>query len=175
METNGLKYSAIPDFVLPEMKIRIKSELVGNAEKINEGIAFLAVEEYLRTVPMEQMVSVNSGSLYALNYYICAQGSIASINILHAIEGLVKSALLSNASDVTIFHNHPTGIAHPSQSDLDFVYLAAHALELFSIKLNDFFVVGEVDGGLYSCKQHHPEYFETSADNFFKFEPAEIE
>ena len=55
---------------------------------------------------------------------------------------IVKRALALNASALIISHNHPSGIAEPSQTDIGVTEKISQALRLVDIKLLDHIVVG---------------------------------
>lgn len=56
---------------------------------------------------------------------------------------LVKNVLSHNAAAVIIAHNHPSGIAEPSQSDLAITKRIKNALELIDVKLLDHLIIGD--------------------------------
>ena len=56
---------------------------------------------------------------------------------------IVKQALARNAAAVIIAHNHPSGIAEPSQSDQLITRRISDALELVDMRLLDHFIVGD--------------------------------
>ena len=58
---------------------------------------------------------------------------------------VVKTALGYNAAAVILAHNHPSGIAEPSQSDRRITERLREALGLVDIRLLDHFVVGDGD------------------------------
>ncbi len=58
---------------------------------------------------------------------------------------VVKSVLLHNAAAVIIAHNHPSGIAEPSQSDAAITLKLQDALQLIDVKLLDHLVIGDGD------------------------------
>ena len=55
---------------------------------------------------------------------------------------VLKLALLENASAMIIAHNHPSGVAEPSQADLAITRRLRDALGLVDIRLLDHFIVG---------------------------------
>lgn len=55
---------------------------------------------------------------------------------------IVKMALQLNARSLIVAHNHPSGIATPSQQDIDITNALIDALKLFDIKLLDHMVIG---------------------------------
>ena len=56
---------------------------------------------------------------------------------------IVKQALGRNAAAVILAHNHPSGIAEPSQSDQLITRRIRDALELVDVRLLDHFVIGD--------------------------------
>ncbi|MBF0264081.1 MAG: DNA repair protein RadC [Gammaproteobacteria bacterium] len=68
------------------------------------------------------------------------RGTIDSASV-HPRE-IVKNALSYNAAALIIAHNHPSGIAEPSQSDKIITEKIKSALELVDIRLLDHFIVG---------------------------------
>jgi DNA repair protein RadC len=56
---------------------------------------------------------------------------------------VVKQALGRNAAAVILAHNHPSGVAEPSESDQIITRRIRAALELVDIRLLDHFVVGD--------------------------------
>ena len=64
---------------------------------------------------------------------------------------VVKEALAINAAAVILAHNHPSGVAEPSQADERITRRLKAALDLVDIRLLDHFVVG--DGSATSLAQ----------------------
>jgi DNA repair protein RadC len=56
---------------------------------------------------------------------------------------IVKQALARNAAAVILAHNHPSGVAEPSQSDQLITRRIRDALELVDVRLLDHFVIGD--------------------------------
>jgi len=56
---------------------------------------------------------------------------------------IVKQALLRNAAAVILAHNHPSGVAEPSQSDQLITRRIRDALELIDVRLLDHFIIGD--------------------------------
>ena len=54
---------------------------------------------------------------------------------------VVRAALAHNAAFVVFAHNHPAGIAEPSEHDVDLTRLLKEALKLVDVKVLDHFVV----------------------------------
>lgn len=56
---------------------------------------------------------------------------------------VVKRALSLNAAAVILAHNHPSGVAEPSQADRDLTRRLQQALELVEVRVLDHIVVGD--------------------------------
>ncbi|MFK5986219.1 MAG: DNA repair protein RadC [Pseudomonadota bacterium] len=56
---------------------------------------------------------------------------------------VVKQALYYNAAALIVAHNHPSGIAEPSQSDEQITRRLKDALALVDIRLLDHFIIGD--------------------------------
>lgn len=65
---------------------------------------------------------------------------------------VVKKALHHNAAAVIFAHNHPSGVAEPSQADRHITDKLKQALALFEIRVLDHFIIG--DGLPYSFAEH---------------------
>ena len=78
--------------------------------------------------------------------------SVGSLNkaIVHPRE-VFKTAILSNASSIMAFHNHPSGETTPSQQDIQLTSRLYEAGELLGIKLLDHLIIG--DGTFTSLKE----------------------
>lgn len=72
--------------------------------------------------------------------------AIGSINrtIISPREAM-KTAILSNAASVMVFHNHPSGDAEPSREDLLMTKRLKDAFNIVGIDFFDHIVIGEED------------------------------
>lgn len=71
------------------------------------------------------------------------KGSINSAEV-HPRE-LIKRVLHFNAAAVILAHNHPSGIAEPSQADREITQRLRAALALVDVRLLDHMVVGDTE------------------------------
>lgn len=69
------------------------------------------------------------------------EGSASAVNL--DIRKLVENALLSSASSVILAHNHPSGVALPSQADQGATLRAKAALESIDVRLEDHIIVAD--------------------------------
>lgn len=58
---------------------------------------------------------------------------------------IVKQALADNAAAVILVHNHPSGVAEPSQADINITNQIQQALSLIDIRVLDHFIVGHAN------------------------------
>ena len=65
---------------------------------------------------------------------------------------VVKAALRRNAAAVILAHNHPSGVAEPSDADLRLTNALTQALSLVEIRVLDHFVVA--GSHVYSFAEH---------------------
>ncbi len=56
---------------------------------------------------------------------------------------VAKKALHHNCAAIILAHNHPSGIAEPSQADRAVTHRLQQALSLFDIKVLDHFIIGD--------------------------------
>ncbi len=72
-----------------------------------------------------------------------AEGSIGAVNI--NMRSVVENALRCHASTVALAHNHPSGVALPSEDDNATTLVAYDALRTVGIKLVDHIIVADND------------------------------
>ena len=56
---------------------------------------------------------------------------------------VVKQVLADNAAAVILVHNHPSGVAEPSQADIRITERLSDALSLIDVRILDHLIVGE--------------------------------
>jgi DNA repair protein RadC len=78
-----------------------------------------------------------------ITYTELFQGTIDSANVYP--REVVKEALARNAAAVILAHNHPSGVAEPSQADQRITTRIQAALELVDIRVLDHMVVGDTE------------------------------
>lgn len=91
---------------------------------------------------------------------VVSQGTLAA-SIVHPRE-VFKAAMLLNASDIIVCHNHPSGNITPSREDSRVTKKLVKAGEILDIPLLDHLIVGwEMDGSFryYSFKEQSKNIF----------------
>lgn len=68
-------------------------------------------------------------------------GSINSASVYP--REIIKAALYCNAAALILAHNHPSGVAEPSQADKQITHKIQQAAEFMEIRLLDHFVIGK--------------------------------
>ncbi len=68
-------------------------------------------------------------------------GTIDSANVYP--REVIKRALAHNAAALILAHNHPSGVAEPSQADVSITERLKDALSLIDMRILDHFVVGD--------------------------------
>ena len=76
-----------------------------------------------------------------LTFEILFNGTINSASV-HPRQ-VVKRALAHNAAAVILSHNHPSGVAEPSQADIQITRRLCDALSLVDVRVLDHFVIGD--------------------------------
>lgn len=71
------------------------------------------------------------------------EGSVNSANI--SVRKIVETAMNANATSVILAHNHPSGLAIPSEEDIQTTMRLARALNLVDIVLADHIIVAGGD------------------------------
>ena len=71
------------------------------------------------------------------------EGSVNSANV--PIRRIVEIALAANATSVILAHNHPGGLAIPSNDDIQTTYRLAQAMEAVDVQLADHFIFTDTD------------------------------
>lgn len=80
--------------------------------------------------------------------------SMGTINMsLVAAREVFKSAILSNAANIMLLHNHPSGDTTPSRMDLELTHKIWEAAQLMDIPLLDHIILGR-DGAYCSFREN---------------------
>lgn len=100
------------------------------------------LKQQLRDYPQEVFACLFLDSRHRLiQYQELFYGTIDGASV-HPRE-VVRQALLHNAAALICAHNHPSGVAEPSQADRAITLKLRDALALVDVRLLDHFVVGD--------------------------------
>ncbi|MDU0353452.1 DNA repair protein RadC [Paraglaciecola aquimarina] len=119
------------------------------AEKLCRENSFNSVEQTqayliakLRDQPHEVFAMLLLDSQHRLiTFRPMFYGTIDSASVYPRV--LVQQALKDNAAAVILAHNHPSGVAEPSQADKSITKRIIDAFSLLDIKVLDHFVIGD--------------------------------
>lgn len=81
-----------------------------------------------------------------LSYEMLFKGSLDSVNI--SARDIIAKALSKQATNIIVFHNHPSGSPLPSVSDIEHTRKLTKACKLMEISLLDHIIVSS--GSFYS-------------------------
>ncbi len=135
-----LKQVAIRMVAAPPLKS--KEELT-NPEAI---IRLFASE--LKDYDREVVCVVNlNANLNPINYNVVSMGAL-DYSLVHPRE-MMKSIILSNAANVLIVHNHPSGRLKPSQVDIEVTSRMQQVCTLVGVQVLDHIIIGGNDDSQY--------------------------
>lgn len=101
--------------------------------------------DYLR-LQLEQLEREVFMVLYLDNQHRLISSDITALGTISETwvypREIVKDSLAFNAAAVIFAHNHPSGVAEPSQADRSITNKLKEALSLIDVKVLDHFVVG---------------------------------
>jgi DNA repair protein RadC len=133
-----------------ERQQRVNSKLVANSTA-----AIHVVREFLRGADREVFVVMGLTTKSRLiGISIVSIGSLQS-TVVHPRE-VFKPAILMNAAQIIIAHNHPSGDSRPSQEDAMVTQRLIRAGTIMGIDVIDHLILGEFDG--YSMREKHPDW-----------------
>jgi len=91
-----------------------------------------------------------SNQNYLIGYHIINEGTIDECGV--AIREIALRALLNNAKNIILFHNHPGSSLQPSTADIDLTRKAKEALKILDINIVDHIILTE-DGNSLSMAE----------------------
>lgn len=113
------------------------------------------IHEYLR--PMMQDLTIEECHLLLLDQgmrvkgsVLLSRGGIAAVSV--DVRELLRHALLAQATDVVLCHNHPSGRINPSREDDNLTRKASEACKAVGIRLTDHVIFA---GNTYYSYQDH--------------------
>ena len=142
---------------IPVVKIKLVREgKIDTQNKISSPKdASKIMYEYLDGVDREHLgvMCLNTKNII-MNITTVHIGSLNS-SIAHPRE-IFKTAILSNAASIIIFHNHPSGDTNPSNEDISITLRIKESGKILGIELLDSMIIGEnIENGYYSFKESY--------------------
>ena len=106
-------------------------------------VAAEMIQKMLGKSDREVVIAVNlNNQLQPVNFTIVAVGGLNNATI--DVPNIFKTAILSNARAIMLFHNHPSGNLTPSEADIEFTKRVAKAGKLIGIELLDHVIVSNI-------------------------------
>ena len=140
--------------LLAELRSRYRSADRGgpNGRQVRcpEEIADLLAPE-MEALPQEQLrVVLLDTRNRVVDEVMIYQGSVHTAAVARMAE-LFRDAVIANAPNIVLVHNHPSGDPSPSPEDVKLTKDAAQAAQLLSIDILDHVIIG--DGRFVSLKE----------------------
>ena len=111
----------------------------------------MVVGDYIRDMDREALCVINFNSkLQPLNFNLVSIGAIDTT--IASPREILKSAILSNAANMMILHNHPSNILEPSKEDIRTTAKLVDICNLVGIPLLDHIIVGPDKGRYFSLR-----------------------
>ena len=109
---------------------------------INQCGEYLMPYFYGRRNEMVYLLSLDA-KCKVLSCDLVNEGSVNSASV--SVRRIVEMALASNATSVILAHNHPSGVAVPSEEDLRTTQRIVDALQMVDVEMVDHFVIADED------------------------------
>ena len=120
--------------------------------------AVVVMSDVLSELDRENLAVVNLDTKNKpINYTIVSIGGLAESIV--SIQNVFKVAILSNAANIMVFHNHPSGDINPSLEDLMATEKIVKAGKLLGIEVLDHIIVGAFNKNCCSIRMENKELF----------------
>lgn len=147
----GLAKYAQLQAVLEMARRHLKETLRREGALTSPGLTRQYLSAHLRGYPHEVFGCLFLDNQHrVIHFEELFRGTIDGANVYP--REVVKKALAFNAAAVIFAHNHPSGVAEPSEADKHITVRLKQALNLIDIRVLDHFIVG--DGEAYSFAEH---------------------
>lgn len=139
-EQTAILLRLVPQIAQKARLAELERELILNTrERVGDYLLELFSRE--RNEAVYQICLDGKGKLLACRRL--GEGSASAVNL--DIRQIVQNAILYTASSVILAHNHPSGVALPSQEDHAATLRVQAALETIDVRLEDHIVVADHD------------------------------
>ena len=101
-----------------------------------------------------------------INYHVVTIGTLTQS--LVDVGNIFKTALLSNAPKVMVFHNHPSGDLIPSQEDITVTKKIIQAGNILGVQVLDHVIVGGRNNNYFSLYKSDPSLFSSGQKEVFE-------
>lgn len=130
-------------YELPEVRIRLcegaslySTKPISDPETANK-----LIRKEMKYLDRESLVVLNLDyQLHPINFNVVSIGCDNRSSF--KLSDVFKTSILSSASCIMLFHNHPSGNPSPSEEDIDITRRIINAGSLLDINLMDHIIVG---------------------------------
>ena len=138
------KVNALRDVVTAYMSIR--EDITGKTIRQSQDAVEVAADR-LRTLDHEELwVAYLNRDNVVLSFEMLFKGSLDAVNISH--KHIIAHALSKNASNIILFHNHPSGNPTPTTADINQTRLVMNACKTMEMQMLDHIIIAA--GSYYS-------------------------
>ena len=148
-------------FELKQVRVQLREALpLYSTEQVSSPQdAVRIMSETLAGMDREYCCVVNLDSRNRpINFNIVSIGDVNSAYV--PIQNIFKTAILSNATGIMLFHNHPSGELTPSRDDEILTEKLIYAGKIMNINVVDHVIVGGNEGNHYSFREGEGFLFE---------------
>jgi len=139
--------------ILREIEVRYtfkEIDCIITGQALNNPKCIYQVFNFLKFEPKEKFLVVNlSNQNTIMSYETVASGTVNSVSLRPA--EVLRTAVIVNAPNIVLIHNHPSGIPNPSRADIEFTKTVIDAAKLLDISVLDHVIIGE--SNFYSLKE----------------------
>lgn len=136
-----------------QVSIRLVNErpLLSEEQLTSPEKVAMVVGDYVRDLDREALCVINFNTkLQPINFNLVSIGAVDT-TIANPRE-ILKSAILSNATNMMVLHNHPSNILEPSKEDVRTTSKLVEICNLVGIPLLDHIIVGPEKGRYFSMR-----------------------
>ena len=152
-KTQAEKVNALRDVVTAYVSIR--EDITGKSIRQPQDAVEVAAAR-LRPLNHEELwVAYLNRANFVLSFEMLCKGSLDSVNLSH--KQIIAKALSKNASNIILFHNHPSGSPAPSLSDIQQTRMLTNACKTMEIQLMDHIIISS--GSYYSFADEYTYKF----------------
>ena len=161
-------------YELKQVQVRLRlseAEPLYSTEKITTPDKAAAVMAgALSEMDREYCCVVNlDGSNHPINFNIVSIGDVNHAAV--PVQNVFKAAILSNASAIMLFHNHPSGSLDPSKDDVELTKRIIEAGKIMNIPVIDHVIIAGGTGELVSMREEKPEIFNVREETRYENRP----